>query len=82
MKQASLDNIYNEIMLLSDNDKNKLYKRMKQELHHDKDIIAYTTTGMPLTQKQYIEKIEKSITEADRNELTADNELEKEIATW
>ena len=45
-------------------------------------IVAYTTAGMPLTQKQYIEKIEKAMEEADKGELITDEDLEKEIATW
>ena len=82
MKHASLENIYNEIMLLSDYDRYKLYNRIKKEFNQDREIVAYTTAGEPLSQKRYIEKIEKAIAEADRNELITDDELEKEIKTW
>ena len=82
MKQASLENVYNEIMLLPEIDRQLLYSRMQKELFQNKEIVAYTTAGFPLTQKQYVEKIEKAISEADRGELITDEELEKEIATW
>ena len=82
MKHASLENIYNEIVLLSDSDRYKLYNRMKKEFYQDREIVAYTTAGEPLSRKQYVEKIERAIAEADRNELITDEELEKEILTW
>ena len=82
IRQANLENIYSDIMLLPRADRQKLYSRMQKELYQDNEIVAYTTAGMPLTQKQYIEKIEKAIAEADRGELITDEELEKEIATW
>jgi len=82
MKHASLENIYNEIALLSDSDRYKLYNRMKKEFYQDREIVAYTTAGEPLSRKQYVEKIERAIAEADRNELITDEELEKEILTW
>ena len=55
---------------------------MREELYQNTEIVAYTTTGKPLTKSEYIEKIEKAIAEADRGELITDEELEKEIATW
>jgi len=82
MKQASLENVYSEIMLLPEIDRQLLYSRMQKELFQDKEIVAYTTTGLPLTRKQYIEKIERAISEVDGGELITDEELEKEIATW
>ena len=82
IRQTNLENIYSDIMLLPRADRQKLYSRMQKELYQDNEIVAYTTAGMPLTRKQYIEKIEKAIAEADRGELITDEELEKEIATW
>jgi len=82
MQHASLDNIYNEIMLLSDSDKERLYQRMQKELRGSQNIVAYTTAGQPLTEKQYIAKIERAIEQADRGELITDDELQKEIETW
>ena len=82
MKHTSIENIYNEIMLLSDYDRYKLYNRIKKEFNQDREIVAYTTAGEPLSQKQYVEKIEKAIAEADRNKLITDDELDNEIVSW
>jgi hypothetical protein len=60
---------------------NREFEAWEKE-YQDKGIVAYTTSGKPLSQEQYIEKIEKAIVEADRNELITDDDLEKEIATW
>ena len=82
MKHTNVENIYKEIVLLSDSDRNKLYNRMKIDFFQDREIVAYTTSGEPLSQKQYVEKIERAIAEADRGELISDEELAKEIETW
>ena len=82
MQHVSIDNIYSQIMLLSDTDKERLYLRMQKELHENQKIVAYTTSGQPLTEKQYVEKIERAIKQADRGELITDEELQKEIETW
>ena len=82
MQHTSIDNSYNQIMLLSDTDKERFYQRMQKELSESKNIVAYTTAGQPLTEKQYIAKIEKAIEQAERGELITDEELQKEIETW
>ena len=82
MQQQSIDNIYSQIMLLSNTDKERLYQRMQNELHGSQNIVAYTTSGQPLTEKQYISKIKKAIKQADKGELITDNELQKEIEMW
>ena len=82
MQHTSIDNIYSQIMLLSDSDKEKLYRRMQNELHGSQNIVSYTNAGQPLTEKQYIAKIEKAIEQANRGELITDEELQKEIETW
>jgi len=55
---------------------------MQSELLVRQNIVVYTTTGQPLTENQYIAKIEKAIKQADRGELITDEELEKEVETW
>ena len=82
MEHLTVDSIYNEIMFLSNADKQILYARMQKEFHKEDEIIAFSTYGKPLTQKQYIEKIEKAIEEADRGELITDDELQKETEMW
>ncbi len=82
MKHSSLDNIYNEIMLLSDSDRNKLYDRMKKEFYQDSEIVAYTTSGKPLTKSEYIEQINTGLRQIENGEMITDDELQKEIETW
>ena len=82
MESFTVDSIYNEIMLLSNADKQILYARMKKVFQKKDEIVAFSTYGKPLTQKQYVEKIEKAIAEANRDELITDDELQKEIETW
>jgi len=82
MENLNVDIIYNKIMLLSNADKQILFARMQKEFHKKDEIVAFSTYGIPLTQKQYVEKIEKAIAEANRGELITDDELQKEIETW
>jgi len=82
MKHTNLDNVYNELMLLSDTDRKKLYERMKKELYQDSDIVAYTTAGKPLTHSEYIEQINFGLRQIENGEMITDEELQKEIETW
>ena len=82
MKHLTVDSIYDDIMLLSNADRQNLYVRMQKELYKKDEIVAFTTSGNPLSKKQYVEKIEKAISEADRGELIIDDELRKEVETW
>jgi predicted transcriptional regulator len=79
MEHLTVDSIYKKIMRLSSADREILYARIQKERE---EIIAYTTSDEPLTKRQYIEKIEQAIAEADRGELITDEELQKEIDTW
>jgi len=74
----TVSNFYN----FTEIDKFKLYNLRKSEKYQDEEIVALSAIEKPLTKKQYIEKIEKSIAEADNNELIADYELDAKIATW
>ena len=82
MEHLSADSIYNEIMLLPNADRQKLYSRLQKEFQDDDEFVAYTTSGKPLTRSQYIEKINKAIAEADRGELLTTKDLQKEVETW
>ena len=82
MQHSSLENIYNEIMLLSDTDRYKLYNRMKKEFYHNSEIIAYTTDGKPLNKSEYIEQINIGLTQIESGEMITDDRLEAEIRTW
>ena len=82
MDYLTVDSIFDKIMLLSNDEKQILFARMQKNFHKKEDIVAFSTYGKPLTQKQFVEKIEKAIAEAERGELITDEELQKEIETW
>jgi len=79
MEQARLENIYNEIMLLSDSDRLKLYSRMKKELHENTDIVAYTTYGEPLTLEKYKKEVQAGIEQCMRGESSSLEDLCNEL---
>jgi len=79
MKQASLENIYSEIRLLSNTDRYMLYNQMKTEFYQDSQIVAYTTSGKPLTKNEYIEQINIGLNQIENGETITDEELVKSI---
>ena len=81
MRQTSLDNVYREVMLLSDSDRQRLYSLMERELYQN-GIVAYTASGEPLTQKEYIEQINIGLRQIETGNMLTDKELKEEILTW
>ena len=79
MKHSSLDNIYNEIMLLSDSDRNKLYNRMKKEFYQNAEIVAYSSDGEALTREQYRKRVQAGIEQCKRGESISLEDLSKEL---
>jgi hypothetical protein len=82
MKQMSAESIYSEIVLLSNTEKDKLYNRIKKDLHQNSETVAYTVDGRPLTKGEYIEQINLGLRQIENGELITDEELQKEIDTW
>jgi hypothetical protein len=82
MALATVDRLYNEIMLLSDSNKYILYDRIKEELYYDSKIVAYLAGGKPLTRKEYVEQINVGLKQIDNGEVITDYELQREIETW
>lgn len=48
----------------------------------EQDVVAHTTSGEPLTVKQYKAKIQRGIDDIKANRVTSVDDLEKEIKTW
>ena len=82
MELATVDRLYNEIMLLSASNQHVLYNRMKKELYSNNEIVAYTTAGKPLTKNEYIEQINIGLKQIENGEVITDDELLKEVETW
>ena len=79
MKLASIDNIYSEIILLSDSDRDKLYDRIKRNFYQDTEIVAYTTDGKPLTREQYRNRVRAGIEQCMKEESISLENLSKEL---
>lgn len=82
MALATIDRLYNEIMLLSDSNKYVLYDRIKEELYHDREVVAYSAAGKPLTRYEYVEQISIGLNQIKNGEVITDYELQREIETW
>jgi len=76
MALATVDRLYNEIMLLSDSNKYMLYDRIKEKLYHDREIVAYTTAGKPLTRNEYVEQINVGLRQIESGKVITDDELQ------
>jgi hypothetical protein len=79
MKHLSLDSIYNEITLLPDADKKKLYNRMQMEFYKNSEIVAYTSGGEALTREQYRKRVHAGIEQCMRGESISLEDLSKEL---
>ena len=79
MKQASLENVYSDVMLLSDADRYKLYNRMRQRFYHEGEIAAYTTNGEALTVEQYRKRINAGIEQCINGKSIDLEDLTKEL---
>ena len=79
MKHVSLDNLYNEIIHLSDSDRYKLFNRMKKEFYPNAEIVAYTTEGEALTIEQYKKRVNAGIEQCMRGESISLEDLSKEL---
>jgi len=75
----NVENIYNEIALLSDTDRDNLFSRMKREFYQVSDIVAYTTDGKALTREQYQNRVNVGIKQCMRGESISLEELSKEL---
>lgn len=79
MKTSKIESIYNEIAHLSVTDRDRLYNRIKRNFYQNKEIIAYTTNGEPLTLDQYQKRVNTGIEQCIRGESISLEELSKEL---
>ena len=79
MKQTSIDTIYNEIMLLSDSDRYKLFNRIKKDYYNNSEIVAITTDGKSLTLEQYRNRVQMGIKQCLRGESISLEDLSIEL---
>jgi len=82
MKLRSADSIYSEILLLSDSEREILIKRINKNYYDDKGIMAFTSSGKPMTKNDYSEQILIGLKQIENGEMLTDDELQKEMRTW
>jgi len=79
MNHLNVDNIYHEIMLLSEADREKLYNQIKKEFYLNNEIVAYTSDGKSLTRKQYQMQVKAGIEQCMKGESIGIEELAEEL---
>jgi hypothetical protein len=79
MSRATIENIYREITLLSADDRNYLYDRIKSEFYPNTEIAAYTTNGEPLTMQQYKKRVQTGIEQCANSQKISLEELSAEL---
>jgi len=79
MAHLNVESIYNEIVLLSNTDRDNLFNRMKNEFYQSNNIIAYTANNKMLTQEQYQQRVNLGIEQCMRGESIDLEELSKEL---
>jgi hypothetical protein len=79
MEHLNIENIYREIVLLSDTDRDKLYNRIQSKFYKDAEIVAYTTGGKALTREQYKKRINAGVEQCERGESISLEELSKDL---
>jgi intein/homing endonuclease len=75
----NVESIYNEIVLLSNADRDNLYNRMQREFYRNSEIVAYTTDGKALTHEQYQKRVNIGIEQCMRGESIDLEEFSKEL---
>jgi hypothetical protein len=79
MAHLNVESIYNEIVLLSDTDRDNLFSRIKKEFYQNSNIIAYTADNKALTQEQYRKRVNIGIEQCMKGESIDLEELSKEL---
>jgi hypothetical protein len=78
MEHLSIENIYREIVLLSDVDRDKLYDRIKRDFYPNSETVACTTNGQALTREEYQKQVNLGIEQCMKGESTSLEDLCKE----
>ena len=78
-KHLNVENLYSEIILLSNVDRDNLFNRMKTEFYQSSDIVAYSADDKALTREQYQKRVNTGIEQCTRGECTSLEELSREL---
>ena len=81
MNTKTIDYIFDEITLLPESDRDRLFLRMKDVYYSysDNKTVAYTTSGRPLTKEQYRKRVEKGILQCKEGKYTELEQLSEKL---
>ena len=73
------ESIYEEIVHLSNIERDKLYNRIRRNFYQNNEIVAYTTNGEALTIEQYRRRVNAGVEQCVNGESIDLEELSKEL---
>lgn len=59
-----------------------VYAMMQNYLQNDESIVAYTTSGEPLTRSEFINQVNTAYEAAKKGKIVATEDLLKEMENW
>lgn len=59
-----------------------VYAMMQNYLQNDESIVAYTTSGEPLTREDFIKQVNTAYESAKQGKVIVTEDLLKEIENW
>ena len=71
-----------EFMKIVNVEKLERFEQLLRSEKDDKEIVAYTIKGKPLTKKEYIKQIKEADASINAGEYTTVEDLEKEVQNW
>ncbi|MDR3095279.1 MAG: hypothetical protein LBU62_11695 [Bacteroidales bacterium] len=81
MNTPVVDQIFDEIALLPDNERDILFQKIHHVFYRSNEdaIVAYTAMGEPLTQEQYKQRIANGITQCKSGQCTTLEQLSADL---
>ena len=78
MNVNTIDNKFDEIMILPDSERNRLFLRIKDAYSEEK-TVAHTASGQPLTKGQYQERVKAGILQCKEGKCTSLEQLSEDL---
>ena len=70
------------IKLLAEEKRESVLQKIRQLLSKSDPVVAYTTSGDPLTLSDYNQKLEEAEQDIAAGRVLDHDELKKKVATW
>ncbi|PRX52559.1 hypothetical protein [Salegentibacter salegens] len=78
------DKLKEKILAYIDNADTELLNRLSDviENYKEKETVAYTLDGQPLSRAEYLDQLKAAETEITEGDFISQKDLEKEAKTW